>query len=149
MNKKRVFLASDHAGFKLKEIIKQHLKNKDVKDIGSFKFQKDDDYPDYIIPCAKAVAKNNNSIGIIIGLSGQGEAITANKIKGIHSIVYYSPNLEIIKLAREHNNANILSLSSKFLTTKQALSAIDLFIKTKFSNETRHKRRIKKIEKIK
>ena len=81
MNKKRVFLASDHAGFKLKEIIKQHLKNKDVKDIGSFKFQKDDDYPDYIIPCAKAVAKNNNSIGIIIGLSGQGEAITANKIK--------------------------------------------------------------------
>src|SRR3989344_6442934 len=102
MNKKRVFLASDHAGFKLKEIIKQHLKNKDVKDIGPSKFQKDDDYPDYIIPCAKAVAKNTNSIGIIIGLSGQGEAITANKIKGINSIVYYSSNLEIIKLAREH-----------------------------------------------
>ena len=114
----KIFLASDHAGFKLKEKIKSYLQNQNyqVEDLGPKKFVKDDDYPDYIIPCAKKVASNKNSKGIILGFSGQGEAIAANRVGGIRAAVYYGEQKKIISLARQHNDANILSLSAGFLS---------------------------------
>ncbi len=142
-----IYLGADHAGFELKEKIKNYLKNKGIRfvDLGPEKYDKDDDYPDYIIPTANAVSKNKNSLGIILGGSGQGEAIIANKVKGIRAVVLYHYSQEIIKLSKEHNNANILSLGARFLTEDQAIESIKLWLSIKFSNEERHKRRLKKI----
>ena len=84
----------------------------------------------------------------MIGLSGEGEAIVANKFKNVRAIVYYGGNEEVLKLSREHNDANILSLGAKFLTPEQAEKAVDIWIETQFSNDPRHLRRIKKIEEI-
>ena len=145
----KIFLASDHAGFELKEKIKKHLDKRKIKykDFGTFS-KESCDYPDFIIPTIKEVTRNKNNFGIILGGSGQGEAIAANKVKGIRAVVYYQHNLKIVKLSKEHNNANVLSLGARFLTTKEALKAIDLWINTKFSRDKRHVRRLKKIEKF-
>lgn len=145
MNKK-IVLATDHAGFRLKEEIKNYLKEKgmEVEDMGAHNLEPEDDYPDFIVPAAKKVAKDQ-SRGIIFGASGQGEAITANKIKDIRAAVYYGKNMEIVKLSRTHNDANILSLGAKFLSKEEAIKAVNLWLKTDFSNKERHKRRIKKI----
>ena len=149
--KQKIFLGSDHAGFELKEHIKKYLLKLGMKveDLGAHKFDSQDDYPDFIVPVAKKVAQNPNSIGIIFGASGQGEAIAANKIKGVRAALYYGSNMEIVKLSRTHNNANILSLGAKFLTKQEAIEAINVWLKTDFNNEARHIRRIKKINKIK
>jgi len=143
---KKIVLATDHAGFMLKEEIKNYLKEKgmEVEDMGAHNLEPEDDYPDFIIPAAKKVAKDQ-SRGIIFGASGQGEAITANKIKDIRAAVYYGKNIEIVKLSRTHNDANILSLGAKFLSKEEAIKAVNLWLKTDFSNKERHKRRIKKI----
>ena len=143
-----IFLGSDHTGFKLKEKIKKFLDKKKIsyEDLGPKKYNKNDDYPDFVIPVAKKVAKNKNSKGIVLGYSGQGEAIAANKVKGIRAVVYYGKNPRIITLSRQHNDANILSLGAGFLKEKEAASAIDKFLKTKFKGG-RHKRRLRKIEK--
>ncbi|MBI2650334.1 RpiB/LacA/LacB family sugar-phosphate isomerase [Candidatus Woesearchaeota archaeon] len=148
--KQKIFLGADHAGFKLKEHIKKHLLkiNMEVEDLGARKLDPKDDYPDFIVPVAKKVSKNPSSRGIVFGASGQGEAIAANKIKGIRAALYYGGNIEIVKLSRTHNNANILSLGARFLTKEEAIKAINLWLKTDFSNEPRHIRRIKKISKI-
>ena len=133
---------------KLKEKIISYFKKNNIafKDLGPYKFNENDDYPDYIIPTAKKVSENKDSLGIIIGGSGQGEAIAANKVKGIRAVVLYSFNKNIIKLSKEHNNANILSLGARFLSEKQAIDSIKLWLETKFSNEERHIRRLKKIK---
>lgn len=143
----KIHIATDHAGFTLKEHMKTFLENKgfSVIDHGAFEYHEIDDYPDFIIPCAEAVAKDSHSIGIIFGGSGQGEAITANKIKGIRAGVYYGENLEIIKLLKEHNDANILSLGARFITPEQAEQAIMIFLETPFSQDERHVRRINKL----
>ena len=143
-----MFLGSDHRGFKLKEKIKKFLDKKKIfyEDLGPGLYNKDDDYPDFVIPAARKVAKNKGSVGIILGYSGQGEAIAANKVKGIRAIVYYGKNYKIVRLGREHNDANVLSLGAGFVKEKEALKAIDKFLKIKFKGG-RHKRRIKKIEK--
>ena len=148
MNKK-IVLATDHAGFKLKEDIKKYLTEKgmEVEDMGTHTLNPKDDYPDFIIPAAKKVAKDQ-SRGIIFGASGQGEAITANKVKGIRAALYYGKNIDIVKLSRTHNNANILSLGAKFLSKEEAIKAVETWINTDFSNEERHIRRIKKISKL-
>ena len=148
--KPKIILGADHAGFKLKEEVKKHILSKgyQVEDKGAFTFDQQDDYPDFIMLVANSVAKNPNSRGIIFGASGQGEAIVANKIKGIRAALYYGNNIEIVKLSRTHNNANILSLGARFLTKKQAIEAIKLWLSTDFSNEERHIRRVKKIDKI-
>ena len=148
--KQKIFLGSDHAGFELKEHVKKYILKLGMKveDMGAHKFDSQDDYPDFIAPVAKKVAKNPNSIGIIFGASGQGEAIAANKIKGVRAALYYGNNMEIVKLSRTHNNANILSLGAKFLTKQEAIEAVNAWLKTGFNNEVRHIRRIKKINKI-
>ena len=147
----KIFLGSDHAGFELKEHIKKYLikSGMNVEDKGAYTFDPHDDYPDFIIPVAKEVAEDpKNNKGIIFGASGQGEAIAANRIKGIRAVLYYGGKSEIVKLSRTHNNANILSLGARFMNKEEAIKAVKLWLKTDFSNETRHIRRIKKIDKI-
>lgn len=145
----KIIIASDHAGYNLKEKLKKYLEQLGItyEDIGPKKFEETDDYPDYVIPAAKKVAKNPKTIkGIVIGGSGQGEAIAANKMKGIRAAVFYGGPLDIVKLSREHNDSNILSLAARFLTEEQAKVAVDTWLKTNFPKEERHIRRIKKIE---
>jgi ribose 5-phosphate isomerase B len=104
-----------------------------------------DDYPDFIIPAAQKVASDPNSKGIIMGGSGQGEAIAANRIKGARAVVYYGGPIEIIKLSRMHNNANILSFGSRFITHEKAAEAVDLWLSEPFEGG-RHQQRIEKLD---
>src|SRR3990167_363556 len=148
--KPTIVLGADHAGFELKEHIKGFLRKKGftVVDKVAASYDKEDDYPDFIVPAAKEVAKSPEKIkGIIFGGSGQGEAIAANRVKGVRAALYYGKNLEIVELSRTHNNANILSLGARFLTKKQAEEAVELWLSTSFADEERHVRRIKKIDK--
>jgi len=144
----KIYIGSDHAGFDLKEKLKKYLASLDIEviDKGAFSLDVNDDYPDFIIPLAEAVMKDAESLGIILGGSGEGEQISANKIHGIRAVEYYGGNLEIVKLGREHNNANILSLGARFINEDEAKDAVSLFANTPFSNEERHIRRINKIE---
>lgn len=144
-----IYLATDHGGFELKNKLVEYLqsKNVEVEDCGPFSYDKDDDYPDFIYPCAEKVAKDESHRGIILGGSGQGEAIVANKVKGIRAAVYYGGNLDIIKLSREHNNANVLSLGARFISEDEAKQAVDLWLATSFEGG-RHERRIGKISKL-
>lgn len=141
----KIIIATDHAGFELKEKVKAFLEgDHEVEDMGSFEYDKNDDYPDFIKPAAEKVTEENCK-GIIFGWSGQGEAIAANRIKGARAAVYYGGNMEIIKLSREHNDANILSIGAGFVDEEEAKKAITLWLETKFLGEERHKRRIDKI----
>ncbi len=144
-----IYLASDHAGFELKNTIIEHLKGLDmeVEDCGAHTFDQNDDYPDFCHPCAVKVAENPGSMGIVLGMSGNGEAIVANKVKGIRAAHYYGGHEELVKLAREHNNANMLALGAKFMSPEEVERAVDLFIETGFEGG-RHQRRIEKIDKL-
>lgn len=141
-----IYLGSDHAGFYLKEDIKAYLASKSIQtqDLGPFELQPDDDYPDFIFPVAKKVAQDPDSKGVVLGASGQGEAIAANKVKGILASVYYGGSLDVLKLSRAHNNANILSLGAKFLGSREAILAVQTWLDTPFEGG-RHKQRIEKI----
>ncbi|MBI2621293.1 MAG: RpiB/LacA/LacB family sugar-phosphate isomerase [Candidatus Levybacteria bacterium] len=141
----KVFLATDHAGFEFKEKIKAFLRQKgyEVEDCGAFELNHSDDYPDFIAPAAKKVAQDPESFGIVLGKSGAGECIVANKIKGVRAFLGVSE--QNVKLAREHNDANVLSLGSELVDEQTAKRLIELFLNTPFSNEERHKRRIEKI----
>ena len=143
-----IYLGADHAGFELKEEIKKYLleQKKDVEDLGAFELNQEDDYPDFIIPVAKKVAENpEQNQGIVLGGSGQGEAIASNRFKGVRAAVYYGGDKEIVRLSRAHNNTNVLSLGARFLTKEQAIEAVDLWLKTLFEGG-RHEKRIEKIE---
>jgi len=145
-----IYIVTDHAGFELKNQIVEYLKAKGsaVEDCGPFAYDKEDDYPDLIYPCAMKVACGGpEDRGIILGMSGQGEAIVANKARGIRAVVYNCENLEIIRLSRQHNDANVLSLGAKFLSMDHLKEAIDLWLATPFEGG-RHQRRIDKITKI-
>lgn len=145
---KTIYIGSDHAGYELKEKLKIFLSgimNLEVIDKGAFSVDPNDDYPDFIVPVAECVAEDEKSLGIILGGSGEGEQISANKIEGIRALEYYGGNLEIIKLGREHNNANVLSLGARFVNEDEAKEAVKKFIETPFSNGERHIRRINKI----
>lgn len=147
----KVYLATDHGGFELKEKIKESLVSGgyDVTDFGAETFDPEDDYPDFISKAAEAVSKNpDNDKAIIFGGSGQGEAIVANKYPGVRAAVYYGNIEEMPKLTRQHNDSNILSLGARFLTPEEAIEAVKLFLDTPFSAEPRHIRRIKKIQKV-
>lgn len=145
-----IYIASDHAGFELKNTLFQYLKEQglEVEDVGPLAYNKDDDYPDFIYPCAVKVAQGlPNARGIIIGFSGNGEAIVANKVKGIRAAVYYGGNKEIVRLSRDHNDANILSLGAGFIATEEIKKIIDEWLKLPFGGG-RHQRRIDKISKL-
>ncbi len=144
----KLFLASDHAGFELKQKLIEHLHaaGHEVEDCGPTRFNPADDYPDYIGPCAKLVADTHGSMGIIAGMSGQGEAMAANRVRGVRAAVYYGGPTDIIKLSRRHNDANILSLGARFVTAEEAVHAVDLWLATHFEHDERHQRRILKMD---
>ena len=144
----KIYLGTDHAGFELKEEIKKYLKENgfEVADQGAFTLDLDDDYPDFIKMVAKLVQSDEGSRGIIFGGSGMGEAIVANRFPGIRAAVYYGKNLNIVKMTRQHNNANVLSIGARLVEKDEAIEAVKLFLNTPFSEDERHQRRITKID---
>ena len=143
----KIHIATDHAGLDLKNIIRDYLisKGHEVTDHGAHEYDALDDYPDYIFPCAKAVASDLESRGIILGGSGQGEAMAANRVKGVRAAVFYNGPVEIVKLSREHNNANILSLGARFMTKDEIYDIIEMWLDEPFGGG-RHQRRIDKLD---
>lgn len=159
-----IYLAADHAGFQLKQKIKSFLieEKYEVKDFGALEYDKDDDYPDYIKKAAEKISENPEDRAIIFGGSGQAEAMTANRFKNVRAAVFYGPVraqevveitgrksddlFEIIRLSREHNDSNVLSLGVRFLKPDEAIKAVDLWLTIPFPGEERHVRRIKKID---
>ena len=135
-----IHIATDHAGLELKEKVKSYLSKLDyeVVDHGAYEYDALDDYPDFIFPCAEAVSNDPNSKGIILGGSGQGEAMAANRVKGVRAAVFYNGPDEIIKLSRQHNNANILSLGARFMSDQEMYKIIELWLSTDFESG-RHK----------
>jgi len=144
----RIHIGSDHAGLELKNELLAHLVNSghDVTDHGPYEYDSLDDYPDFCIPAAQAVAKDPTSLGVVIGGSGNGEQISANKVKGIRAVLAWS--IETAKLGKEHNNANVVSIGGRMHTIDQCKEIIDAFIATPFSNDERHIRRINKMSKF-
>jgi ribose 5-phosphate isomerase B len=153
----KIYIASDHAGFALKaELVPFLLAHRfDVTDLGPAQYNHDDDYPDYISRVAEKISEENapdeslngsDAKGIIIGWSGQGEAIVANRFSCVRAAVFYGGPKHVLTLSRQHNDANVLSLGAHFLTSGDAKKAVLLWLGTEFSGEERHERRIKKIE---
>ena len=147
MPNKTIVLATDHAGFELKESVKKFLleSNYEVKDFGAFTYESTDDYPDFINPAAQFISKNDNIMGVIFGGSGQGEAMAANRFKGVRAAVFYDGPDEIIDLSRLHNNANVLSLGSRFITSERAIKLIKQWLSVEFEGG-RHQERIAKLD---
>ena len=143
---KTIVLATDHAGFELKEHVKRFLikKGYGIKDFGALEYDGLDDYPDFILPAAKYISEHK-LIGIIFGGSGQGEAMAANRINGIRAAVFYNGPDEIVELSRLHNNANILSIGARFVSNQEAEKVIELWLSTDFE-EGRHEKRINKLD---
>ena len=158
----KIYLASDHAGFRLKSALLEHLPllGYDTQDLGAFALDSEDDYPDFVTPLAERVANESESFGIILGGSGQGEAMCANRVKGIRAAVFYGKmpvTLELdregghsidgydaVRLPRKHNNANVLSIGARFVSAEDADEAVRVFLTTEFSGDERHVRRLNK-----
>jgi ribose 5-phosphate isomerase B len=155
----KVYFASDHAGFELKS----HLigivgaLGYDTEDYGPVVYDEDDDFPDFVLPMAQKVAADAGSFGICIGGSGQGEAIAANRVKGVRAVVYYGRAaqqqtdatgnvLDLLTSTRAHNNANVLSLGARFVSTDDAEKAVQAWLSAQFSGEERHVRRLAKLD---
>ena len=138
----RVHIATDHAAFELKEYLVAELRTReyDVVDHGAHSFDANDDYPTFVIPCAEAVAAEPGSLGIVLGGSGNGEQIAANKVKGIRAALAYNP--ELARLGRQHNNANCVALGGRMQALDQSLAIVLAFLETPWTNEDRHARRI-------
>jgi ribose 5-phosphate isomerase B len=138
----RVYLGSDHAGFELKAALLEHLTaaGHQVTDCGALDYQPDDDYPPYCIDTARRVAADPGSLGVVIGGSGNGEQIAANKVTGVRAALAY--NAETATLARQHNDANVLGIGARMHTAVEAISIVDIFLGTPFSEDPRHVRRI-------
>ena len=157
-----VFIAADHAGFSLKNAIAEHLRTLGyaVEDMGAHAPVPDDDYPDFVTPLAKRVADEVGARGIIIGGSGQGEAMCANRIPGVRAAVFYGParvtaaleieggrsedGFDLVRLARRHNDANVLSIGARFVSGEEAEEAVHIFLDTPSSDSPRHARRLAK-----
>jgi len=141
----RIHIGSDHAGLELKSQLIEHLvgNGHDVTDHGPYEYDAVDDYPDFCIPAAEAVAKDPASLGIVLGGSGNGEQIAANKVKGIRAALAWS--VETAKLAKDHNNANVVAVGGRMHELPLVKEIIDTFIAHPFSSDERHVRRIDKI----
>ncbi len=155
----KIFVGTDHAGYVLKEKLISSLKLQgyEIIDKGAFQYNEGDDYPDFVIPVAEEVSKNPDKVrGIILGATGEGEAITANRFSRVRAVVFYGKSkcvvddeADIIIRSRQHNNANVLSLGARYLTEEKMMKAVNLWFDTPFSGEERHIRRLAKIDKIK
>jgi ribose 5-phosphate isomerase B len=162
----RIALSTDHAGFEKLPILINHLTEQghECVNFGPTEFVPDDDYPDLIVPAARAVASRECEMGVVIGGSGQGENDVANKIKGVRGAVFYGPATpveaidaegtvsedpyDILRLSRQHNNANLLSLAARYLTAEAMIEAVDIWISTPFSGAERHQRRNDKLDQM-
>jgi ribose 5-phosphate isomerase B len=145
----KIFLGSDHRGFKLKEALLDYLIDKgyEAYDFGAYLYDKNDDYPDMALAVAKKVSQNPKEYtGILFCGSGHGVDMVANKVRGVRSALAF--NDTVAKQAREHENANIASIPADWVNLKQAKKIADIWLKTKFSGGTRHKRRLKKLESV-
>jgi ribose 5-phosphate isomerase B len=160
INIHRIHIGCDHAGFEMKEELKSFLETMEyeVIDHGAYEYEENDDYPDFVNPVAREVSLDpDNSVGIIIGGSGQGEAIVANRVPGIRAVVFngqYEPQdgrevPEEIILSRQHNDANILSLGARYFTEEAMMEAVNSWLNTPYSGDERHIRRLGKIDKLK
>lgn len=143
----RLHIGSDHAGLELKSELIAHLVNTghDITDHGPYEYDALDDYPVFCIPAAEATAKDPASLGIVIGGSGNGEQMAANKVKGVRAALAWS--IETAKLGKEHNNANVVAIGGRMHSIEDCKAIIDAFIATPFSNDERHIRRINLISK--
>src|SRR3989344_8628839 len=130
----KVYLGADHGGLELKQDLKKYLTGGgvEIEDMGAINFDPSDDYTDYVIPVAKKVASRKDSLGVVIGRSGNGEAIAANKIKGIRAAVCL--NEKMAEKTKDHNNANVLSLGADYITLEEAKKIVQKFLDTPFSN---------------
>ncbi len=160
----KIAITTDHAGFEALQQLKPFLESlgNECVDFGPTEFASDDDYPDFMFPAAQAVANGECERGIILGGSGQGEAMAANRVKGVRCAVFYGPvtakvavdadgtlsddPYEIVRLSRQHNDANVLSLSGRFLSLEEMKKAIVIWLDTPFSGQERHSRRIGKLD---
>ncbi len=145
MEKRVIYLGADHAGFKLKEKIKNYLDKVGIEydDLGG-RGEKGDDYPDYAFSVAKKVAKNGNILGILICGTGTGMVIAANKVRGIRAAVGYDSYSA--KMSREHSDANILCLRGRRFSDSENLRIVRIWLNSRFSGAKRHKRRLRKIQ---
>jgi ribose 5-phosphate isomerase B len=156
----QIALAADHTGFELKEKLKPLLKHlgHEVEDFGAHEFDPVDDYPDFMMPAAHAVGSGEAERGIVIGSSGQGEGIVANRVKGVRALVYYG-NVEplsesrktgrlvdLITSSREDNDSNVLALGASFMSLEDAELIVKRWLETPFTGEERHIRRIRKLD---
>ena len=139
----RVHIGSDHAGFDLKNYLAMALREDghDVVDHGPTEYDAEDDYPVYCIPAAEAAVAEAGSLCVVIGGSGNGEQIAANKVKGTRAALAY--NIDIAKLGRQHNDANVISIGARMHSEEEALEMVRMFLATPFSGDERHARRIR------
>ncbi len=160
----KIAISADHTGFEHVKHLVEFLEAEghDCQDFGPASFVQTDDYPDFIFPAAQAVANGDCEAGIILGGSGQGEAMAANRVKGVRCTLFYGPvtaksavdieghtsndPYEILKLSRQHNHANMLSLSTRFLTIDETKQAIQTWLQTPYSDDERHVRRVRKLD---
>ena len=146
----KIYIATDHAGFALKEHILPFVREElgyEVVDCGALTLDPKDDYPAFMQAAARAVGENpEEAKAIIFGWSGQGEAIVANRFPRVRAVVYYGGQPEIIRLSREHNDANVLSFGAHFVSVEEAKEAVALWLSTPFTQDERHVRRIAQID---
>jgi len=142
----RVYLGSDHAGFELKTHLANYLATRgyDVVDVGPHSYQPDDDYPAYCIATGLRVVADEGSLGVVIGGSGNGEQIAANKVTGVRAALAW--NLETAQLAREHNDANVVAIGARQHPLDEATALVERFLSTPFSGNERHARRIAQLD---
>lgn len=162
----RIALTTDHTGIEKLQQLQAYLESlgHECVNFGPKSFVADDDYPDFMFPAARAVASGDCDCGIIMGGSGQGEAMCANRVKGVRCAVYYGPakavesinvegepakdDYEILRLSRDHNRANILSLAARFLTAEAMQKAVSIWLETPYGDAERHIRRIQKLDEL-
>ncbi|RNL87648.1 ribose-5-phosphate isomerase [Halostreptopolyspora alba] len=138
----RVYLGSDHAGFELKEHLAAHLKERghEVVDVGPAVYDGADDYPPFVLRAARSVAADEEAMGVVIGGSGNGEQIAANKVVGVRAALAWSE--ETARLAREHNDANVLSIGGRMHPLEESTRFVDVFLTTPYGDDERHTRRL-------
>jgi ribose 5-phosphate isomerase B len=146
-----IAIASDHAGFQMKQELISFLKMEgyEVVDHGAFKLDENDDYPDFVKLVARDVSRHPDTLrGIVLGGTGTGEAIVCNRFPSVRCAVYYGGNTEIISLSRQHNDANILSLGARFISLEEAKMVVSRWLTTPLDGDKRHERRLEKIENL-
>jgi len=145
-----IHLATDHAGFEMKEFLKDALEELgyEIIDHGAFEYDETDDYPDFVSQAALSVSQNEGDRAVIFGGSGQGEAMVANRFPGVRACAYYHFDPEIVKLSRHHNDSNILSVGARFLSNEEVLESVLFWLEIPFSGDERHMRRLDKLSEL-